>query len=196
MPVPPPVPAPVNWVTAAHDPAFDQLQLGVNTRSGAVLIGPAGVGKRTLAREAAERLGPAFPRVDWVRATASGAAIPFAAFERLLEVPETGKTAAVLRFARDALGDGRLLVIDDAHLLDSLSAALVYQLAVSGRVRMLVTATVGRSGVPPEISALWQDALVTRIDLEPPGHDDSRLMAQVDEFGRQRAPKVESERSA
>ena len=30
--------------------------------------------------------------------------------------------------------------------------------------------------------ALWRDGLLARIDLEPPGHDDSRLMAQVDEF--------------
>ncbi|MCH9700418.1 MAG: ATP-binding protein [Actinomycetia bacterium] len=173
---------PVHWVTAARDPAFAQLELGVRTRGGAVLIGSAGVGKTTLLREAADLLGPAFPRVDWVRATTSGSAIPFAAFERLLDVPETGKTAAVLRSARDTIGDGRLLIIDDAHLLDALSAALVYQLAVSRRVRMLITATVGRARLAPEISALWQDGLVTRIDLEPPGHDDSRLLAQVDEF--------------
>lgn len=182
MPVPLPVPTPVHWVTAAHEPAFAQLELGVRTRGGAVLIGPAGVGKTTLVREAAERLGPAFCRVDWVRATASGAAIPFAAFQRLLDIPETGKTAAVLQSARDTLGDGRLLVVDDAHLLDSLSAALVYQLAVGRKVRMLITATVGRARMPPEIPALWRDGLVTRIDLEPPGHDDSRLMTQVDEF--------------
>ncbi|MGZ8801386.1 MAG: AAA family ATPase, partial [Mycobacterium sp.] len=62
------------------------------------------------------------------------------------------------------------------------SAALVYQLAVSRRVRLLVTATVARAPVPPEISALWRDGLVTRIDLQPPGHEDGRLMAQVDEF--------------
>ena len=182
MPVPPPVPAPVNWVIAAHEPALDLLEQGVRTRVGAVLIGPSGVGKRTLAHEAAERLGPAFPKVSWVRATASSREIPFAAFERLLEVPETGKTAAVLRSARGALGDGRLLVIDDAHLLDSASAALLYQLAVSRKVRILLTASVDSPRVPPEISALWQDRLVARIDLDPPGHDDSRLMAQVEEF--------------
>lgn len=182
MPASLPLPAPVNWVTAAHEPAMAQLELGVRTRAGAVLLGPAGVGKTTLTRIAAERLGPAFPRVDWVRATASGAEIPFAAFEGLLDVPRTGKTAAVLRSARDTLGDGRLLVIDDAHLLDALSAALVYQLAVSRKARMLLTATVGRARVPPEVPALWRDELVTRIDLEPPGHDDSRLMAQVDDF--------------
>lgn len=177
-----PVPVPVNWVTAAHEPALALLELGVRTRIGAVLIGPSGVGKRTLAHEAAERLSPAFPKVNWVRATASGTAIPFAAFERLLEVPETGKTAAVLRSARGALGDGRLLVVDDAHLLDSLSAALLYQLAVSRKVRMLLTATVDSARVPAEISALWQNGLVARMDLDPPGHDDNRLMAQVEEF--------------
>ena len=182
MPLPPPVPAAVNWVTAAHQPASAQLELGVRTSGGAALIGSAGVGKSTLVSQAAERLGSDFPRVDWVRATASGAAIPFAAFERLLEVPETGKTATVLRFARETLGDGRLLVVDDAHLLDSLSAALVYQLAVSRKGRLLVTATIGRARIPPEISALWRDGLVARIDLEPPGHDDRRLRAQVDEF--------------
>ncbi len=176
------MPLPVRWVTAPHAPALEQLEAAVRTGVGAALIGPAGVGKTTLARDAAERLAPDFPRVDWVRATASGSAVPFAAFERLLEVPETGKTAAVLRAARETLGDGRLLVLDDAHLLDSLSAALVYQLAVTRTVRMLITATVDRAPVPPEISALWRDGVVTRIELNPPGHDDRRLSAQVDDF--------------
>ena len=35
---------------------------------------------------------------------------------------------------------------------------------------------------PDEISALWADDLLTRIDLEPPGHDDARLAAQVQEY--------------
>jgi replication-associated recombination protein RarA len=104
------------------------------------VIGPAGVGKSTLAREAASRLGSRFNRVDWVTATAPSAAVPFAAFRRLIEVPDTGKTADVLRLARESLGDGRLLVVDDAHLLDKLSAALVYQLAVSGAATLIVTA--------------------------------------------------------
>ena len=169
-------------MTAPHEPILEQLERGVRTGVGAVLIGPAGVGKTTLAREAAERLGSDFGRIDWIRATASGAAVPFAAFERLLDVPQLGKTASVLRAARESLGDGRLLVVDDAHLLDSLSAALVYQLAVSRAVRMLVTATIDRARMPPEIAALWRDGLLTRIDLSPPGHDDSRLGAQVDEF--------------
>ena len=167
------MPVPVNWVTAPRGPALDQLESGVRTGVGAVLIGSAGVGKTSLARDAAGRLAPDFPRVDWVRATASAAVIPFAAFEPLLDVPESGKTAEVLQTARETLGDGRLLIVDDAHLLDPLSAALVYQLAVGRRVRLLVTATVARNPVPPEIAALWQDALVTRIDLEGQSVEDS-----------------------
>jgi AAA domain len=166
-------------VTAPHLPALEALEAGTRERVGAVLIGPAGVGKTSMARTAAERLGAQFSRVDWVAATTP--AIPFAAFDRLIEVPESGKTAAVLRAARESLGDGRLLVVDDAHLLDRLSAALVYQLAVSGAVTLIVTATAD-GPVPAEISALWRDHLLARIDVQPPGHDDSRLATQVEEF--------------
>ncbi|VEG57234.1 ATPase [Mycolicibacterium aurum] len=169
-------------MTAPPDPTLDLLEHGVRTCAGAVMLGPAGVGKTTLAGLAAERMAGSFPRVDLVRATTSRRAVPFAAFEWLLDVPETGSTTTVLRAARQTIGDGRLLVVDDAHLLDPLSAALVYQLAVERAVRLLVTASVDDAPLPAEIAALWQDDLVTRIDLQPPGHDDGRLRAQVDEF--------------
>jgi tetratricopeptide (TPR) repeat protein len=170
---------PVEWVTAPHEPALELLETGVRDRAGVVLIGSAGVGKTWLARTAADRLSSQFGRVDWV--TAAAPAVPFSAFSHLFDVPSTGKTAAVLRDARESLGDGRLLVVDDAHLLDKLSAALVYQLAVSGAAKLIVT--VAPNGfVADEISALWRDDLLAQINVEPPGHDDSRLATLVEEF--------------
>ena len=168
-------------MTAPHEPALELLEAGVRERVGAVLIGPAGVGKTSLARSAHERLGPHYARAGWVTGTASAGAVPFAAFSHLMDVPDTGKTAAVLRAARESLGDGLLLVVDDAHLLDELSAKLVYQLAVSGAARLIVTVASG-TPAPEEISALWRDDLLARIDIEPPGHDDSRLATQVEEY--------------
>lgn len=169
-------------MTAPPEPALEQLLAGVRMRAGAVLIGPAGVGKTTLARSAADRLGAEFPRVDWLFATASRQTVPFAAFEPLWDVPETGTSTTVLRAALESLGDGRLLVVDDAHLLDPMSAALICQLALSRSARLLITATLGDAPVPAEIAALWRDGLVARIDLKPPGHDDARLMTQIKEF--------------
>jgi predicted kinase len=166
-------------VTAPQEPALELIETGVRERAGTVLIGSAGVGKTWLARAAADRLASQFGRVDWV--TGSSRAVPFSAFSHLIEVPSTGKTAAVLRDAREALGDGRLLVVDDAHLLDKLSAALVYQLAVSRTAKLIVT-VVANGPVADEISALWRDDLLTRIDVQPAGHDDSRLATLVEEF--------------
>ena len=72
-----------------------------------MLIGSPGVGKTWLARTAADRLASQINRVDWVTPTAP--AVPFSAFNDLIEVPATGKTAAVLRDGWLSTGDGGYL---------------------------------------------------------------------------------------
>lgn len=172
---------PVDWVIAPHDRALDGVEAGLHQRSGAVLLGPEGVGKTSLARSAAQWLGPEFRRVVRVTGTESNAAVPFGAVAHLIDVPATHRTADVMRAARESLGSELLLVVDDAHLLDRLSAALVYQLTESGAAKLIATATVDRP-VPEEVSALWDEGLLARIEVEPPGYDSARLGQQVAAF--------------
>ena len=147
-------------------------------RGGAVLVGPVGAGKTTVAFAAGERLGG--PSA-WVTGTVSDRVVPFAALRDLIEVPDTGKTAEVLRAARESVDDGLLLIVDDAHLLDNLSATLVYQLAVGGAARLIVTVDPDE-GAPDSITALQLDNLLPRIELTPQDSDRTRLDASVREF--------------
>ena len=63
------------------------------------------------------------------------------------------------------------MAVDDAHLVDPLSAALLHHLASTSAVRLLVAI---RSGEPTEdaITALWRDGTAERIDLQPLGVED------------------------
>jgi len=139
---------------------------------GLVLAGPAGVGKTRLADEA---LGAADPRRCVTRrvvATEATRPIPFGALAPLLpaQLPTAGRRINLLRWATDTLAataGGRRLVlgVDDAHLLDDLSAALLHQLAQNAAVFALV---VVRSGAPaPEpVTAVWRNRLAERVDLQ------------------------------
>ncbi|MGH3677865.1 MAG: AAA family ATPase, partial [Mycobacterium sp.] len=164
---------PVDPMTASPGPASGQLEAAVREHGGAILVGPAGAGKTTLARTASERIGG---RSAWVTGTVSDRVIPFAALRGLIEVPDTGKTAAVLRAARESVGDGLLLVVDDAHLLDTLSASVVYQLAVSASARLIVTVDADEV-MPDAISALLRDDRLPRIEVAAPDPDRSGLDA-------------------
>jgi hypothetical protein len=62
---------------------------------------------------------------------------------------------------------GRVLLgVDDAHLLDGLSAHVVHQIAQAHGPRLVVTLRTG-SSEPDAVTALWKDDLLTRLDLEP-----------------------------
>ncbi len=147
---------------------LSQLKAGVESGAGALLTGARGSGKTAAARAAYEELAPGFERAAWIAGSADDSCVPFAAFERLFTVPETGRTVQVLRAAREALGTGLLLVVDDGHLLDRLSASLVYQLAVSGAARVIVTAEANQS-LPEGISSLARDRLVVPVAADGPG---------------------------
>jgi tetratricopeptide (TPR) repeat protein len=183
---------PIRWNVPQHAAALEQLDvaLGDVARPGAVVLGPDGIGKSTLARLAAERFASRHPTTvtRWATGTPTERVVPFGAFSELLDFAgfgaEVGKPAALLRAARASLGSedlqgDLLLVVDDAHDLDLLSATLVYQLALAGTARMIVTARV--EAAPEAIAALWTDGLLDRIDIEPPG-GATTTAAEVDEF--------------
>jgi DNA-binding CsgD family transcriptional regulator/tetratricopeptide (TPR) repeat protein len=134
---------------------------------GVVLVGQTGVGKTRLAIEAltaAEAAGAVTARVA---ATAAAAAIPLGALAPL--VPELGAGMNPLIAGRQALqnlaGDRRLVLLgDDAHLFDEVSATLIFQVAAHREVFVVVTARSGER-LPEPITGLWKDGHAERIDV-------------------------------
>lgn len=163
------------------------LRSGPSTE-GVVIAGAAGVGKTRLAREVLADLGASAGAVTrWATATASSASIPLGAFAHLL--PSLGDGAggklALLHKATAGLaglatdGGPLLLGVDDAHLLDDLSATLVHHIAQTGAATVVVTVRSGEH-IPDPIVALWKDLQFTRIDLQPLSVEDTAtLLASV-----------------
>jgi hypothetical protein len=72
-----------------------------------------------------------------------------------------------------------VLAVDDAHLLDPLSAALVYFVARSGMARVFATVRTGET-MPDPVRALWTEELAERVDLSPLTESETgQLLAEV-----------------
>ncbi|WP_293242773.1 LuxR family transcriptional regulator [Mycolicibacterium sp.] len=148
---------------------------------GVVLAGKAGVGKSRLAREAVLAAAEAGQSVRSVAATATSQSIPLGAFARWTD-DIGGAPFALARRVVDALTADvpphRLLVlVDDAHLLDELSALVVHQLVQSRAATVIVTIRTGEA-VPAAVTALWKDGLLHRSDIEPLTRGDAdRLLS-------------------
>ncbi|MEV5736092.1 LuxR family transcriptional regulator [Streptomyces sp. NPDC052292] len=155
------------WPFTGREDELDLVRRALSGgRPGIVVTGPPGRGKTRLITEAARGLDCAR-----VTGTPGTRGLRFAAFAHLL--PDTVSLHRAVRL----LSGVRLLVVDDAHLLDEASAALVHQLAVRGGTRLAVTATDGVP-VPGAVSRLWTGELLPRLPLPPlPREDTDRLLA-------------------
>jgi DNA-binding CsgD family transcriptional regulator len=176
------------WSFVGRADELNRLIAAATSESGRGLIlsGSAGIGKSRLLREAIGQL-PSDRYAVWsASANIATAGLPFGGLAQILpaDQPAGLSPTGFLRWAVDALhqqaaGRSIVLSVDDAHLLDPSSAALVYLIARSGNSTVLGTLRSGES-VPLSIRALWTDDLVEHAELGPMNATDSAdLLARM-----------------
>ncbi|MEW9531029.1 LuxR C-terminal-related transcriptional regulator [Microbispora sp. NPDC049125] len=143
-----------HWPFGGREP---ELQVLRASRVGAVIIGEAGSGRSRLAAEAVRGLPHA-----WAAGTPDATGLRFGAFAHLLPDAATGS----LGRAAEALRHTRMLVVDDAHLLDDASAAFVRHLVVQGRMRVIATVCAGEPA-PPSVAELSRRRLLPVVGCGP-----------------------------
>jgi DNA-binding NarL/FixJ family response regulator len=138
-----------------------------------VVAGPPGVGKTRLVDDVIGALSSDDWHVERVVGTPAISKLPLAAFAFIEEPISMDLDRFPMAFGsahrslvERASGRRLLLVIDDAHCLDDVSAALAYQLVAAGEA--VVAATARTSAHAPEaIVALWKNEHCERMELQP-----------------------------
>lgn len=136
-----------------------------------------------LAREVLAHAEAAGDRTNWIVGTESARSLPLGAFAASLSDPMSDALPNVRRIINSFVAQqlrGRAVVgIDDAHLLDGLSAHVVHQLAHAKSIRLVVTLRRG-ADQPDAVRALWKDGLLARLDLEPLSAEATRSVVEAE----------------
>lgn len=140
---------------------------------GAVILGPRGVGKSTLARGVARRLGETS---HVVRLFGSGVAteVPYGIFSVYLaglNAHQTESPAAVLgglveQIFQEARGRPIVVVVDDLPSIDNLSMGVLMHLVLGGKAKLLVVAR-SVSDLPEDLAWMVKDGFIAQHRLGP-----------------------------
>ncbi|WP_081743288.1 LuxR family transcriptional regulator [Arthrobacter sp. H20] len=141
--------------------------------NGAVLIGPAGIGKTALAQSAARDLGAEYELL-YLRGSVITADTPYGALNFVLSELDddaVDNPLVLLKslrhlFASRIDGKRTLILVDNIEDLDSASAMAIAHLVRSGSVKVLLICQVLQAA-PEEFSDLWKDELIRRVDVGP-----------------------------
>jgi DNA-binding CsgD family transcriptional regulator len=163
------------WPLVGRGRELAQLTAALVARRGAVITGPAGVGKTTLATASlrlAEKQGMTVARAT---ATHASRGLPFGALASILPPDPDGDRLGredpgqlLRRYGRAVASGARtralVVFVDDAHLLDNGSATLLHQLALTRTATVLATVRSGEAA-PDPVVALWKDGPAERIEV-------------------------------
>jgi DNA-binding CsgD family transcriptional regulator len=153
--------------------------------AGVVIAGSPGVGKTRLAREAAAIAADRGWVVRWAAGTVAAQSVPLGALAQWADRFEgnplqlVGGVIATMTASPERAPV--LVIVDDARLLDNLSAFVIHQVVLRRSASVLVTIRTG-GAAPDAITALWKDGHLRRLDLQPlsRGESDTLLTAVLD----------------
>src|SRR5271165_1108768 len=146
------------WPLAGRGDELSRLTAALVARRGAVITGPAGTGKTTLAMTCLQLVRDREMSVARTTATHASQRLPFGTLAPILP-PDP----AVDRLSRD--GHGQLLRFYARAVTSRAEGRpLVHQLAMTGAATVLLTVQSGQRA-PDPVVALWKDGLAERIEV-------------------------------
>ncbi|MFE1441927.1 LuxR C-terminal-related transcriptional regulator [Streptomyces sp. NPDC058739] len=151
-----------HWRIAAREKELDSIHQALVRGGGALLVGPAGVGKSSLLANALRRAadeGRTVLSVGGASWNSGTRARGFGSLAECLEFMEPTTRGA-------AHSDHPIVGIDDAHLADPASSDRLHRLVAAGRLGVLATARHD-APAPAGLDRLWVERLVDRIEVAP-----------------------------
>lgn len=154
------------WPLTGRDTELRQVAAAVLPGAAGILVaGAAGVGKTRLVRDALARTAARGTRVVWALGATATQPTPLGAFAGLVDLPPGDAGTAVARMLEHLAALRPLvLAVDDAHLLDELSAVVLHRVVLRGLAPVVVTVREP-APAPDLVTSLWKDDLVPRLDL-------------------------------
>jgi DNA-binding CsgD family transcriptional regulator len=150
--------------------------------SGIVVCGSAGVGKSRIARDALAGAASRGWEVRWAVGTTAAQTLPLGALVSWAP-PTGGDTRDLVRSAIDSLTsappDTPVVVgVDDAHLLDDMSAFVLQQIVQRSAAKLVLTVRTGDS-IAASTRELWDGANFARLDLQPLSRDETAMLVSA-----------------
>jgi DNA-binding CsgD family transcriptional regulator len=119
-----------------------------------------------------------------IAGTAASQSIPLSVFTEWIDGADgqlrSLAGAAISALTETSQGKPVLIVVDDAQLLDDLSAFVIHQIVRRRAAHVILTArTGGADDSMNQFSSLWKDGLLLRLDLQPLSQDQCGALLQA-----------------
>jgi DNA-binding CsgD family transcriptional regulator len=149
---------------------------------GIIVVGAAGVGKSRVARETLSAAAARGYETRWAVGTVSARSLPLGPFAGWvsLRAPDNSQLVDLVRDVINSLTAAPprtpvVVAVDDAHLLDDLSAFVLHQIVQRQAAKVLLTIRSGEP-VPAAVQDVWRNAPFERLDLQPLSADETATL--------------------
>lgn len=161
-----------------RDAEVQRLLHVVQQQGASLVVGAAGIGKTLVLRELARRLSAADADVLTLSGTEATATIPLAPLLRLCPPgAEDAGTAIMAELYRRSRRTDLAVLVDDAHLLDEATAAVVRQMAAAPAFGVVVAARSGET-LPTSIASIHRDGHAVVQELTELDRTASRQLVE------------------